>query len=187
MKSVMQHLPKGTLFNFSSFQRSVRAKQVSEDTYGVHSPMRKRGYDKYETEVQIAGTVLIKKGFTISEQTDLEHFSTELFKIHQIYEENLEKYFKLRVKGVQTTSLKIKKVNFTLVEQKRSESIEALTKDEIIQTVIKLLETSALDGDEINDIKAATTRSKSKQFLINIYNEIIEDQIQEGLGLTVET
>ena len=186
MKGVMKYLPRGTLFNYSSFQRAVRAKQVSEDTYGVQSPRRNRGFDKYETEAQVVGTFLVKNGFTTSEPTDLGKYSTDLLEIHQIYEENLFKYFSKRVKGVETTSLKLKKVNFTQVEKEKSDSIEMKTKEELRRIVFEFLDASDLAEEEIEDIKASVTKSKPKQFLVNMYNELMLDHHQESLGLGLD-
>ena len=183
LKGVLKYLPRGTLFNFSSFQRAVRAKQDSEDTYGVNSPKRNRGFDKYETEIQIVGTILIKNGFTTSEAVGLGQYSTDLFEIHKIYEENLDKYFKKRIHGVATTSMRLKKVNFTLSEKEKSESIESQTKEEIVKTIISMAVSSNLDVDEIESIKAEVIKSKPKEFLINIYYELAESQLQEKLGL----
>ena len=64
LKKVLGYLPKGTLFDFNSFSRAVRMKQNVEEYRGCKSPERRRPHDKYEIEVQIAGTIMMKNQFT---------------------------------------------------------------------------------------------------------------------------
>ena len=90
------------------------------------------------------------------------------------------------MKGLETTSLKLKKVNFTQVEKEKSDSIEMKTKEEIRRIVFEFLDASDLAEEEIEDIKASVTKSKPKQFLVNMYNELMLDHHQESLGLGLD-
>lgn len=164
----------------------MRAKQINEDTYGVQSPRRNRGFDKYETEIHLAGTVLVKKGFTTTDPIGMGQYSTDLLEIHQIFAENLKTYFMKRISGIETSSLKLKKVNFTNTEKERSQSIEMKTKEEIILIILEILDSSEMDDKEKESIKSSVKKSKPKQFLVNMFNELMEDRLHENLELSLD-
>ena len=113
-------------------------------------------------------------------------YSTDLLEIHQIFAENLKTYFMKRISGIETSSLKLKKVNFTNTEKERSQSIEMKTKEEIILIILEILDSSEMDDKEKESIKSSVKKSKPKQFLVNMFNELMEDRLHENLELSLD-
>ena len=61
-----------------------------EDVFGSSSLRRNRKYDKYETETQIVGLVLIKHGFSQPLSLNGKLYSTDLQNFQKIVNENLD-------------------------------------------------------------------------------------------------
>ena len=181
LKEVLKYLPKGTLLNEESFKRAVRYKQYFEDIYGCKEPNRNRGFDKYQTESQIVGLVLMKKGFADPKANVANPFSSDLFNIPKIFEQNLAKYFSNRINGVETSSLKLSRVHFTVSDKLESQSIEKKTKQEIIDLIF-IITDNMKDEEKVN-IRTQCTKSKNKQFLINRYQELLDAQTQNALNM----
>jgi hypothetical protein len=156
LKLVLKYLPKGTLLNSETFKRAVRSKQYFENMYGCKSPNRKRGFDKYETESQVVGLVLIRKGFTNPKFTNTSPYSTDLLEIPEIFKRNLDTSFTKRVKGFETSSLKLNQVHFTIREKVESQAIEKKTKQEIIDMILNLV--SDMDEEDEESIKAMCSK-----------------------------
>ena len=77
LKGVMKFLPTGTLLDEVSFQRAVRSKQYCEDVYGIREPTRCKSYDKFETECQVVGLILMKNAFAGSTLTVENRYSND--------------------------------------------------------------------------------------------------------------
>ena len=181
LKKVLGYLPKGTLFDFNSFSRAVRMKQNVEEYQGCKSPERRRPYDRYEIEVQIAGTIMMKNQFT-SETSGINPYSEDLLRITEIYEKNLTTFFTHRVAGFETSSLKLEKFHFTKFDKEKSEEIENRTKKEIIEMIFSVVEESAwVDEEYIDRVKDLAKESRKKQFLIELYQEIVDDKFQSEI------
>ena len=126
----------------------------------------------------------MRKGFADAKLPYDSPFSSDLLKISEIFEQNLEIYFKKRVKGVETSNLKLARVHFTVIQKEKSEAIEQKTKKEIIDLIVTL--TTGLKEDEKSDILSTCTKSRNKQFLINAYQELLEGQSNEALNMIEE-
>ena len=186
LKSVLKYLPKGTLFDFDSFGRAVRMKQNIEDHQGYKSPKRNRPYEKYETEVQACATVMMKNQFTASEFCGTNPYSEDLLKIHEVYDSNLDKFFTRRVEGYETSGLKLTKIYFTKSDKDKSLQIESRTKQEIIDIIFNLAQTSSMNDEDLENLKDLAKITQKKQFLINLHEELVEEQLQAALGLDLE-
>ena len=183
LKKVLKFLPKGTLLSHDSFTQAVRSKQYFESVFGTLEPNRKRKHNKYETEWQVAGMILMRNGYAHSQPLSENPYSTDLQNIPSIFRSNLEQFFCKRVKGYETSALKLKIVSFTMEEEEEKEKIELKTKEEIITMIAEVA--AKLRNDE-ETVTAHCTKSKSKQFLINKYYEVLDELKQESLNLNVE-
>ena len=186
LKSVLKHLPKGTMFDFDSFGRAVRMKQNIENYQGCKSPQRNRPYEKYDTEVQACATVMMKNEFTAVELCGTNPYSEDLLKIHEIFDSNQEKYFTKRVEGFETSSLKLTKLYFTEAEKVSSQQIENQTKKEIVEMILNLAHSSSMSEIDVDNLKDLAKISHKKQYLINLYEELIEEQMQADLGIDLD-
>ena len=184
LKSVLRYLPKGSLLNCESFKRAVRCKQYFEDVYGCKSPRRNRGFDKYETESQVVGLVLKRNGFVDPESFKANPYSTDLLEIPEIFKRNLDIYLKKRVQGFETTSLKLTRVHFTITDKVKSEAIEQKTKQEIIDMISNLV--NGMEVEEMESVKQLCSKSKTKQFLINTYQELLDGKLHEALDMNCD-
>ena len=108
LKKVLQFLPKGTLLTLDSFTRAVRSKQYFEEVFGTNIPDRKRKHEKYQTEVQVVGVVLIRMGFALATPLEKSPYSRDIHDVHLIHGKNLDTFFIKRMKGYETSSLKLK-------------------------------------------------------------------------------
>ena len=86
--------------------------------------------------------------------------------------------------GVETSSLKLTKVHFTKTEKEESELIENKTKREILELISNLI--SGKTEEEKENIEKMCTMSKNKQYLINKYQELSDNQSEEALNLFVD-
>ena len=184
LKLVLKNLPKSTLLNSETFQRAVRLKQYFEDMNGCKSPVRKRKYEKFETESQVVGLVLLRNGFINPHFSGVNPYSADLLEIPELFQKNLKIYFNKRIMGVETSSLKLTKVHFTKAEKEESELIENKTKREIIELISNLI--SGKTEEEKENIEKMCTMSKNKQYLINKYQELSDNQSEEALNLFVD-
>ena len=148
----------------------------------VYIPVRKRKHEKYQTEVQVVGVVLIRMGFALATPLEKSPYSRDLHDVHLIHGKNLDTFFIKRVNGYETSSLKLKTVCFTVEEEQTKNSIESKTKEEIIS----IIRETASGMRNCDDIFSICSKSQTKQFLLNKYYEVMEDKRQESLNLSVE-
>ena len=160
----------------------MRSKQYFEEVFGTNIPDRKRKHEKYQTEVQVVGVVLIRMGFALVKPVEKSPYSRDIHDVHIIHGKNLDTFFFNRMKGFETSSLKLKTVSFTVEEEHTKNSIESKTKEEII-SIIRETASEMRNGE---DIISMCSKSKTKQFLLNKYYEVMEDRRQESLNLSVE-
>ena len=158
-------------------------KQSVENHQGCKSPKRGRPHDKYEIEVQVVGTILMKNNFTTPEAFGLNPFSEDLFKIPEIFEKNVTALFTHRVTGFETSTLRLTKFHFTKEEKEKSEEIEAKTKKEIIEMIFDLVNVSAVEEEYMENLKDLAKDTRKKQFLVDLYQEVIDDQLQAELEI----
>ena len=170
------------MFSYESFTRAVRSKQYFENVFGSPCPSRKRKHEKYETECQVVGMVLTRKGFALKQSFDRSPYSQDLYNVPRIFDDNLDKFFSMRVKGFETSSIRMKTVSFTVAEEEIKQRIELKTKEELITMIGEI----AANLSDVEYIVSSCTKSKTKQFLINMYHELLEEQRQEGLNLSIE-
>ena len=90
-------------------------------------------------------------------------------------------FFSNRMKGVETASLKLKKVHFTIEDERKSNIIENKTKQEILNVIRTILKN--FDQEEQQDILNDCTKAKSKQYILNVYHEVLDRHSQEKLQL----
>ena len=181
LKRVLKYLPRGVLFDFDSFKRAVRMKQNVENFQGSKSTKRDRPYEKYTIEVQVAGSIVMKNQFTTHEAFGLNPYCEDLLKIPEIFDQNLSKLFHHRATGFESSSLKLTEFHFTKADKLKSGEIEAKTKKEIIQLIFEL--GSCEDHEYFENLKDLAKESKKKQFLIDLYHEVIDDQLQTELEI----
>ena len=72
-------------------------------------------------------------------------------------------------------------VNYTKADKLKSGEIEVKTKKEIIQLIFEL--GSCEDHEYFENLKDQAKESKKKQFLIDLYHEVIDDQLQTELEI----
>jgi hypothetical protein len=185
LKGVLKHLPKGTMFDFDSFGRAARLKQNIEDHQGIKSPKRNRPYEKYEIEVQACAALLIKNQFTAVEFCGPNPYSEDLLNISEICDTNFKKYFTKRVNGHETSSIKLDKVYINKAGKKASQQIESKTKQEIIDLILSL-ENSLSEDEDVKNLKDLVKITHSKEYLINLYDELAEEALQDQLELDLE-
>ena len=181
LKLVLGYLPKSTLLNSETFTRAVRLKQYFEDLNGCKAPERKRGYDKYEIESQVVGLVLMRKGFTNPQFTGESPYSNDVLEIPDIFQRNLKTYFTKRVEGFETSGLKMTHLHFTKGDKVESQKIEKKTKQEIIEMITDLV--SDMEEEDQETVKRLCSKSRNKQFLINQYQELLDQKSQASLNI----
>ena len=60
--------------------------------------------------------VLTRKGFALKQSLDRSPYSQDLYNVPRIFDDNLDKFFSMRVKGFETSSIRMKTVSFTVAE-----------------------------------------------------------------------
>ena len=181
LKMVIKHLPRGALFDYDSFARAVRLKQNIEEFEGSKSPERGRPFEKYDTEVQLVGSIMIRNQFSTAEALENNPYHEDLLKIEEIFQKNLGTFFIHRVSGLETSSVKLDKFHFTKADKEQSEAIEKKTKKEIVKMIFELGKASWVDDEYLENLKEVAKETQKKQFLIDIYNEIVNDHLQAQL------
>ena len=79
--------------------------------------------------------------------------------------------------------MKLNSVYFTIADKVKSQSIEQKTKHEIIEMILDLA--TKFEYEEFESIKAVCSMSKTKQFLINSYQELLDSQLHEKLDMNI--
>ena len=134
----------------------------------------------------MCATVMMKNQFTASEFCGTNPYSEDLLKIHEVYDSNLDKFFTRRVEGYETSGLKLTKIYFTKSDKDKSQQIESQTKQEIIDMIFNLAQTSSMNDEDLENLKGLAKITQKKQFLINLHEELVEEQLQTALGIDLE-
>ena len=124
-----------------------------------------------------------EKKFHYPEAFGVNPYSEDLFRIPEIFDKNLTALFTHRVTGFETTTLRLIKFHFTKAEKVKSEEIEAKTKKEIIEMIFDLVNASSVDEEYMENLKDLVKESRKKQFLIDVYHEVLDDQLQTELEI----
>lgn len=155
-----------------------------EDVFGSSSLRRNRKYDKYETETQIVGLVLIKHGFSQPLSLNGKLYSTDLQNFQKIVNENLDVFFSGRVKGTETSNIKIQTISISIEDEERKNNINSKTKSEIISMIHDVaVRCGEIDIDHITN---SCNKSRNKQFLIDMYMDLLETERNHNLGIEIE-
>ena len=91
--------------------------------------------------------------------------------------------FTHRVTGFETSTLRLTKFHFTKEEKEKSEEIESKTKKEIIEMIFDLVNASAVEEEYMENLKDLAKDTRKKQFLVDLYQEVIDDQLQAELEI----
>ena len=158
-------------------------KQNIENYKGCPSPTRDRPHDKYSIEVQVCGSILMKNKFTSTQAFGHNPFSEDILKIDEIFNNNLTKMFQHRIQGFEMSSVRLTKFHFTKADKQKSEEIEAKTKREIIEMIIDLAKAASVEEEYMDNVMALAKETKKKQFLIDLYNEVLEDKLKLELEI----
>ena len=118
----------------------------------------------------------MKKGFTSSSRAIENRYSSDLLKISDIFSQNLKVFFSNRIKVVETASLKLGKVQFTIKDERKSNIIENKTKQNFGCYW-------DIDQEEQQNILNDCTKAKSKQYILNVYHEVLDRHSQDELQL----
>ena len=155
-----------------------------EDLFGCMPPRRNRHYEKYETEIQIVGMVLIKNGFAHSRSSSSHIYSSDLQRVQEIFSNNLEIFFSKRVNGSETCSLKLDTVSVSKEDEDRKNDINIKTKAEILTMIRDIA--ARCDDLDVDSVVASCSKNQCKQFLIDTLLELVEHEKNIALGVTIE-
>ena len=175
---VIANLHTGQIFSYETFTSAVRrcqAYQESERMKGHCGPSFVSKRPKYTLEIQMMAAVVLDLNEDPGDSMDFGDLNEDVLRLRKIGRENYDSFFKLKIKGIKTGSIKLKPAFFNKNAAEEYEKIENKTKGEIREKIKLLI--NALDFEDEDEKTFYTVKcnkpTTKKDELVNLFNDMM--------------
>ena len=139
---------------------------------------------KYENEVQSLAASILEKHELPGVEEGLKDLHEDAMNLSEIGLANYKKYFAQKIKGIPTTSIKLKPAFITKIDFEEYNKIENKTKEQIAKEInIMIPRTVFEDANEKSYYESKAKRSNiKKDQLIELYYEIRNKMVLSSLA-----
>ena len=174
---VISFLHTGQIFNYETFTSAVRrcqAYQEIERMKGHHGPSVISRRPKYLLEIQIMAAIVLDLNEDPAHNMDLGELNEDVMRLRKIGLENYERFFKLKLQGIKTGSIKLKPAFLSKKDAIEFEKIENKTKDEIRSKIKVIIDSLEFDDDDEKTFYTVRCNrpATKKDELVNLFNDL---------------
>ena len=171
---VIPFLKRGKIFSRQIFAEAVRACQNFQNKCDKRKPDVKRKRPKYQNEIQSVTALILLRNEDAEEKEDLGDIHEDIMKVDQIGKENYREFFKKRITGTSTGSIRLKPLFVTKEAYNDYEKLENQPKSVIAEKIKDLiLKIDFEDPQEKMYFENKSTRTDTrKNELIELHTEL---------------